>query len=297
MRKATQAEKDALGNLLSETAMELLRIKQRLRYLDAFLRELHTQTKGEQFKVKNDFIWQWFWDSYAATVTNLASFGKAMVQPGGLFGQLNNHLIQFRPGVHKELARADAQIVDLSNTMTDADEERFNRELHDGHKKEIKQEVATCRERLFPGIKPDMQPTQEQMAALKTRFDDAIAELQKERHAHAHRYDGEEIKNTAADLDRLSRSFEAAETILSDLRYIAFGYGFTFDATLHGDIDGIARDLVDQLLIGTINQVVGAVGIGTGTSPRQWYWKLREDRGARLEHEKTSAEKAAASAK
>lgn len=283
MRNATPEEKAALETLLRDTEHEVLLLRKRLAYLDAFLKELHTQTKGENFRVENEVVRQWFWDAYDAAITNFASFAKSLMQSGGLFGKLNNHLVQLRPGVHKELKPNPVMIHDLSGTMSDVDEQRIEREMHEYQQNHLRDEVQKRLERLFPGIKPGTQASPQQVAALKDRFAAAVKELQDERHGVAHRYEGDGERRAAANLDRLRKGFEVVEEILGDLRLVALGSSFYFDAPVQGDLDRVARDLVDQLLTGTVNEIVGEVGMNRSADEGlRHYWQFRDKKGARV---------------
>jgi hypothetical protein len=134
--------------MLSKVEFDLIRIKRRLAFLDAILHELHIQTKGERFTVRNEVVWQMLWDSYQMAIVDLASFIKSLLGKGGFFNKLNNHLIQFRPGIHKEMPRRPVLHVDPPKLK--ADRQRIERELDDYRRRRLKEAVSESLQRLSP---------------------------------------------------------------------------------------------------------------------------------------------------
>lgn len=285
MAKQTPSDRrKALDALLITTWEQVLRLKKRLVFLDAFVKELHLQTRGETFIVRGDVIWQWFWDGYEMAVVQLASFAKGAYGEGaGFFGQLPNSVAFIRPGVHKALAPTPVMHESLSGPASPEDDARIERQIHEGAQKMLKAEVEKRLKRLFPGIAPGAPATVKQLDALKDKFADEVKALQEERHKIAHRFERAGARAPKASLEKLHATFKLIEQILGDIRLITFGSSFSFDAPHLSDPEHAARDLVDLMLIGDVSMLVAGVGMNRGEKERmRYYWQFREKAGQRV---------------
>lgn len=264
---------------LDSAFLDMLRLEKRYAFVEAFLNELHAQTHGEKFDVKTDLIWQWFWDAYESTVVHMAAYTKRAYRPGGggVLKQVPNYLPILQPGVLPPPVPGGVIVEDLSGKL---DVDALERETQAGIVRDAEVALETRFQRLFPlraagdPVRPsDVQDLEERfMASI------AIGGLHEERHAIAHRYESRIDKlELSADLKPLRLAFDHLEEILSDLRFLTVGYGFTFD--IARNLDRTVRDLVDQMLIGDVNRLVGVVGMSLDNG---LYWQLREGRGERL---------------
>jgi hypothetical protein len=98
-----------------------------------------------------------------------------------------------------------------------------------------------------------------------------------QRQVFAHRFEeGQQESELSANLEELRAHFGAVESILSDVRMVALASQLAFTRPHIGNIDRISRDLVDQVLLGTINEIVRAVGMSREEGGLRYYWQFRE---------------------
>jgi hypothetical protein len=276
MRKATPEEKQALEALLSKAELDLVRIKRRLVFLDAILRELHRQTKTQGFTVRNDVVWQMVWDCYQMAIIDLATFARALVKEGGFFARLKNYVIQLRPGIHKQISRRP--VMHINPPTPETDRERIERELDEHQRGRLKQVVAESLAKLFPGLGNEARTSQREIEELKGRLYREVKSLLDERDkVVAHRWEeGREDDALNANLDGLRTHFKAIEDVLSGIRMVAFAGQFSFEPPTFSNVERVATDLVDQILLGSINDVVHAVGMSRPEGELRHYWQFRK---------------------
>lgn len=276
----TEQVQKQLQELLSKAELELVALKYRFSMVRAVVEELHKQTKGKRFVVRNEVVWQMFWDTYQMVIIDLASLLKAFRKESGFFNQLNNHLRQLRPGVHNRIDRGRIKTL---GAASEDEKRRILREHSERRRNLIRDEAAKARKRLFPSLRPEGQVNQQHINELKERLKEEAESLVGDRNIIAHRYEANLAdKGLKADIRRMAAHFERVERILGDLRYVAFAGMFDFESPKVSGMDTIARDLVDQALLGSINEVVNKVGAIPDTAEKRYWWQHRDAKGDSL---------------
>lgn len=89
--------------LLEQHESDLLKIKKRHHFLKAFVEVLAIRTRGGLFDIHNDTVYQMAHDMNDMMAIDLASLCRGMIQRGGFFNKLQNHLAELRLARRNEI--------------------------------------------------------------------------------------------------------------------------------------------------------------------------------------------------
>lgn len=270
-----------MDKLLSEIENDIVRIKTRLRYLEAIETELKTLAGSVGFRIKNDIIYQMVMDSYDMVVIDLASLCRGMLGKGGFFNQLNSHLKKLKRTNAKNIVAPVGQIHSVT-PMTDQEWVAFEHSVANEAKQRIKQSLDEAFERLFPPRPPKKQicftkifysspkaapvekVTQEDINLLKNRFETLVNDVIRDRDAkRAHRYEKRKANGGVEKLSikRLAEDFKKIEQIINDLRALTIGGHFIYEPPTHASPQLVAKDVADLVILGSHQLIFRHFGV------------------------------------
>lgn len=137
--------------------------------------------------------------------------------------------------------------------------------------------------RLFPArIGPGKRwPEKADIRRLKVELASLTGALEKQRDARAHIYDGKDFGLVKKNLgfEEIAKVFHRAREVLHDVRLLVDWSSHHFPPVEEPKNDHTARDLVDLLLLGSIDQAVREwteTPAQPGARPREWLWQHRD---------------------
>ena len=224
----------SLVEALAREEHRLLHIKRRYYLLKAFQDHLDTARKKKEFVVWNDQMWDTVLDVRTALSLQLTSWVNGMCQDRGFLKGLKSHTKRLYVRKWRPKNRLDSYGGDIA--------ERYRRSAF---------------ERLFPDAIPRNRVSQDDVSKLTDRFQAAVARVKNDRNktlAHLYEHD--------VDLQRRLLTprgygvvFRRLEKLLTDLRMVIDGTQKEFHDLSAADSDSVARDMVDMVLCGTLDNI------------------------------------------
>ncbi|PIP95052.1 MAG: hypothetical protein COW00_17845 [Bdellovibrio sp. CG12_big_fil_rev_8_21_14_0_65_39_13] len=241
-----------LINLIEEHERYFLIVKKRFYFLENILKELDSTTKSKRFNIRGDVIYQMLRDSYSMLVIDLASIGRGMIRKKGFFRKL--------PNFAKELEKPTQKLIAKSYFAAHQRQDSFLESLI----------LKSCLEsygRLFPGCisKGKSMPTQDDFNDLKENFYSICEAIIKDRDRNrAHSYENAETRKESVRLltiKDLEEKFFKLEKLMNDLRLICSNSSYGSNDVNFSNSEGMAKSIVDLILIGDHNSINIAFGI------------------------------------
>lgn len=243
----TQLSAPPLRDLIGDAFGTLLGIRRRLYVMRAFVDELNRVTRGKQFQIRNDVVWNMLLDYRDKLVIALYSFSVALrhgIRPPsghvshefmakeGLFFYLRNHYLgDFRP-----------------TYAPHPDDDEYEIEQSATGKAEI---FRT----LFPTCAGET-PTCADIEALCERFRQSMVQLGRDRNKNrAHAHEGDAGQARMHSVDDLERLFRECEEMLENLSLASAGPSFGGGDLNAADTAETATDLVDVILFGNVSDI------------------------------------------
>ena len=270
--KESKEEQLGLGvqSLIRELEDDVLRIKKRFYYLEKFLGRVKEVTGERPFRIRNDIVWQTIVDSYEMLIIDFASLIRGMCQEGGFFGQLKQHCAELRVRSYRKFKATEPCIAENPrNPMTDEQRKNLVKYVMLDEQKMYARIAEEAFDFLFPSAKgaEERRANHDLIDELKNDFMKVAEEVVKDRDSfRAHRYEksrehrelGREDKLT---LDRLKHHFDHVEETLTKIRLLATNSSFAFSDMNGCDGDETAADLVDIVMLGSMNRIFNAYKI------------------------------------
>jgi hypothetical protein len=284
MTKAT----DSLQELLSSASITLLLLKKRLYFVQAINAEIkkYVDPQTEQVHVKNFFLYELIRDCFSMLVIDLRSYSLHLTQTGGVIGQLGNHLNRLKPWNEDRIEVRGPMVMTTNGDFLSQEEIR---EIQEESKLRRRKQLSTATATAFAALFPEVDPTKlncKSLLLIKNHISTSCARIRDDRNVHrAHRFE-KDSREKAIDVPPLSLSeieqaFKTIESVLSNLWMLADLSSYSFDIDLGADNHHTAVDLVDQMMQGSIGEVVQAVGIADALerhgADKKWYWQYREE--------------------
>jgi hypothetical protein len=221
----------SLEELLDQADWELLSVTRRLFVVEAIAHELTTASRGKPFRIWHDTMWMMALDVRDMHVLCLASWLKAMFARGGFFGQLGAHYLK-RLAIKKPSGTSGGIAAIVAKNQ------------------------AVAFQRLFPDCAVTC-PMGADLNALKQRFIERVRPVITERdtrRAHPFERVSESIASAGSlQLEHLRDTTRFAESLLKDLRLVATGIGMEFSEINAVPAAGVAKEIVDAILVGESN--------------------------------------------
>lgn len=230
---APPAAPDAF-TLINRAQTQLLAVERRYHAFAPVAQELERVTRGRRFDIRNDIVWRLVLDHRDMLVIDLASWARGMYGTGGFFGTFGAHHLNV-------LRRPAPPAVDAG---------------------ELTRAVAREQQRLFdqwfvgaPAGRVDGACWEALRAQFARRFQPVVDDRS---HNRAHKFEGRTSTTAMLGLVALRAAFDYAAQPLNLLRVLTRG-----DILDMGDMNAApttetARDLVDQILLGSVDEVTRA---------------------------------------
>jgi len=266
-------------DLLDPIENAILKIKKRVFYLDATLKEIQQRLGPDvTFDVRNEIVLQLLQDSKDMLVIDLASLYRGMCQAGGFFTKLR-HLSGKLQAKHFSKFRAPEPLIlnSRSLNLSPEREDALKLELETDTQKMFAEQINNALIDLFPELKlkSHKKADQQNINSLEARFKDLAEKVEIDRDAfRAHRYELLKIKAPAKqiELPELKAEFERLEKLINKIRLIATNSTMTYPNLSFANTERTAEDLVDIAIFGNINEIMNKFGISD---------RLRQDQGPR----------------
>ena len=258
-----------MKELLDSYSRDLLIIKKRLYLLQSIESNLncHVDPKSGKVEVLNIQVYEMVQDSLHMLIIDLCSYCKNFGKKGGFIRGLNNHLSKLKPRIPKKINVCEPMMIHLPFARISAVRESAIKKSRVQQRQQRLSSAGTeALERLFPSWSKDEKVTQKHVEDLLKRFKMAVKNIEEDRNIHrAHRFERESCKRSAdfqpISLEGIEKTFKEIESRLSDLWMISSLTYYDFDRDLSPNTKQTARDIVDQIIHGSIGGVVGATGI------------------------------------
>ena len=226
-------------------------IRSRQAFLSTFIEELDVATRGKPFDILAIDVWTTSLDSRDALVTHLASWAKATMRRGGLFGQLRAHAVKPLRDAYRRTAKVRKRCRrSLDAACDEAERSLVGRGF----------DAAWCR--LFPkatdaGVRP------EDIDALNERFFRELQPVVTDRHEHrAHVFETTGFTVAMHPLGALGDKLAFIDGMLNDL-LLVIDRTTTSAMPTNPYARDTARDFVDLLVFGARARAT-AIEAGSG---------------------------------
>lgn len=241
---------------LHEYEIQLLELIDRFKRVWAYEVELRKAARGKPFRMRNPEVWDVLLSDRDMFVIDFASWVTSLIR--GFLDKLS--MDDFSAFGVEEAPASNADDPYLARIQHEARVEAFARLFP----------VRSNEKKRWPD-KPDFK-------RLRAELEKAAAGLEKQRDARAHLYDGKDHE-TAQSLrfEEVAAIFQHVLRIFRDMRLLVDHSGFHFPEVTEPTDDRTARDLVDVLLLGSIQHAVEdwmATPLRPGES-RQFLWQHR----------------------
>lgn len=256
-------------DLIEEAHNQLLPMQSRLHFLQRFQEELTQRTRGEEFIIFNDIVWQTLIDSRDKLVIDLASWAMGLYSSNGKLGHL--------------AANCAPQLF-VSRRIDPRESEDVKMTLR--HRREVY-------ERLFPdAVTRGGKPTKDDVQRLNDEFHAKALPLVQDRNDNrAHAYEprpkkkGTVARAAMLPLEDLREFVQYAHDFLNDLQSICRHTSVAYSDYLHAaDASETAADFVDLLLFGSKAIMAEISGLSTALHENtgRFLWEHRDELYQRL---------------
>lgn len=272
--------KDRALKALTQKQRELHQLGERFQRAHSFAVELQRSTKGKRFDIRNAFAWEAVISAHRMLIIDLSEWIGSIVKWLGVNLQ-REALAELRASKNKA-----AKVAKGSSVHADADTEHALRRHLEGSFF-----ASYCRalRRLFGNAaEKRRRATDQDVRKLEARLRSWREPLKELRDSAAHAYGDRTGSKTRHRLVDLRGRIEKCGRLLNDLRLLLDCSTYGLPNLKPSDHDAHARDVVDLIVLGTIQYVTGEVEQHPGT----YYWQKRDAEYARLHRRRRPAKTA-----
>lgn len=223
-----------LSALLDKFEHQLQDLTRRQFLIEAFKADLDKVTRGEEFRHRNEVLWRMFLDTRDAHVVTLASWARAVYQPGGLFHRLRANHAQDLP-----TKRPPGPLDDDPSWSAGRDREH-----------------ADALARLFPGMS-EAHPGDQHFDQLREAFVARMKPVVDDAANRVRPFDRDPLVGAVKmlDFDELRSAVIYAERLMNDLSMVGCQRENDYRETNNPDAADVVPDLVDAILLGERDQI------------------------------------------
>lgn len=238
-----------------------------------FALEIRRATRGKRFDIASPLAWEAVLAMHRVLVIDLAAWIDSLLPPrfrGGPPGWLETHLDSQTLGrLVASRMRAEA-LVAKERLRAPADIEGLLREQR---VQELLQSHGSAMRRVFGRVAVRRgRPTEQDVRRLEKRIGLWAKNLRRWRNTHAHRYGKQTGTVRALRLPDLAKRFVWCARLMNDLRMLVDSSTFVMPRLEPSDGSATARDLVDLIVVGTIQYAVHE----WQRMPGEWLWQKRD---------------------
>jgi hypothetical protein len=267
-------------NALTDKQLELHQLGERFQRAHSFALELQRSTKGKRFDIRNAFAWEAAISAHRMLIIDLSEWIGSVVK------WLAVHLQGDALGELRASKRKAAKVAKGSGVHKDADTQRARRRHLEGSFF-----ASYCRalRRLFgKAAEKRRRATEQDVRKLEARLRSWREPLKELRDSAAHAYGDRTESKTRHQLVKLRGRIEKCGRLLNDLRLLLDCATYGLPNLKPSDHNAHARDLVDLIVLGTIEYVTDALE----RHPGQYYSQKRDAEYARLHRRRRPAKTA-----
>lgn len=240
-----------LKDIIWERFYKAQHIKRRLFVMRSFADELDRVRRGKPFRPRNDIVWNAMLDVRDKLVIDLCSLTVEMrhgMKPLEKSAQKSfRGTKKWRRGLFVEIR--DHHLASLTRAyVPHPDDDKYEIETHTEGK-------AKIFARLFPNCTTD-SPSTADVEGLCEEFRLKMVDLEDDRHKNrAHAYEGDVGTVKMLWVPELESLFDYTEKVLQGLSIVSAGSYLVPDDLNNSDCKETSADMVDLILLGSINDV------------------------------------------
>jgi hypothetical protein len=255
---------------LTEKQGELCHLAERFRRAYAFALELRRATKGKRFEIRNSFAWDAVMGEHRMLIIDLSEWIGSLVKWLGVYLQ-GDVLAELRASKRKAIKIAESSQVDADEETRRALRRGLAESFFESYRDALRRLFGRVAERRRSATEPDVR-------RLKASLESWREPLATVRNAAAHAYGDRTESKTRHRLVDLRKRIEKCARLLNDLRLLLDCSSYALPNLNPSDHDARARDLVDLIVLGTIQYTTAQIE----QHPGRYYWQKRDAEYDRL---------------
>lgn len=268
--------RDGALKALTVKQRELHALAERFRRAHSFALELQRATKGKRFDVRSAFAWDAVISAHRMLIVDLSEWIASIVKWLGVYLQ-GDALAELRASKRKA-----AKVAAGSHVQANGDagwiRKHLTESFFESYCEALRRLFGKTAEQRRSAVDRDVRRLE---ARLET-WREPLADL---RNAAAHAYGDRTESKTRHRLTDLRKKIERCGRLLNDLRLLLDCSTYGLPNLKPSDHDAHARDLVDLVVLGTIQYATGQVEQHSG----QYYWQKRDAEYRRLHRRRRSS--------
>lgn len=263
--------RDLALKALTTKQLELIRLAERFRHVHSFAVELRRATKGKRFAIRNRLAWDSVISGHRVLIIDLSEWIGSFAERWLGVHLQGGALAELRASKRKASKFAEDSPVD-ADPETSTTIRRYLAETYfESFCQALRRLFGPVAERRRSATDPDVR-------RLEKRLQSWREPLAKLRNAAAHAYGDRTESKTRHRLVDLRKRIEKCARLLNDLRLLLDCSTYSLPNLEPSEHDAHARDLVDLIIIGTIQYAAAEVA----KHPGHFYWQQRDAEYARL---------------